>query len=104
MLPQSCPRWDKCSASICPLDPDWQLRVLTHEDPTCFYLLESVKTGAKANFEGPGWEWLYQAMVAAAPAISARWGRINRKLIDAAKTGSRMNREISRENAHDGSN
>lgn len=100
MLPQFCPRWDRCSAPICPLDPDRERRVLLHDDPTCFYLLESVKADAKVNFMAPGWERLYQVMVEAAPAISARWGRINRKLIDAAKSGSRMNRKFHMESEH----
>jgi hypothetical protein len=100
MNPQSCPRWDKCNAPICPLDPDWRKRVLLSNDTTCFYLLESVKEGARANFEGPGWGWLHAAMVEATPAISARWGRIRNKLCDAAKTGSRMKREFPQENRY----
>jgi hypothetical protein len=100
MSPRSCPRFDKCNAPICPLDSSWRKRVLLHDDPTCFYLLESVKKGAKANFMAPGWGWLYEAMVEATPAISARWGRIKNKLSDAAKTGSRMKREFRLETDH----
>ena len=24
--PQNCPRCDRCSANVCPLDPEWLLR------------------------------------------------------------------------------
>jgi hypothetical protein len=47
-----CPRFERCSAPICPLDSDWQERTQLKGEPTCFYLLEYVKGGAEADFRG----------------------------------------------------
>ena len=45
-----CPRYEACSAPLCPLDPGRELRVHDSEDPLCFLLLESVKVGAADRF------------------------------------------------------
>lgn len=41
---QGCPKWDSCSAPICPVDKDWKLRKHLKDDPACFYLREVVKS------------------------------------------------------------
>jgi|SRR5262249_32055889 len=45
----NCPRFDKCSAPLCPLDVDWRMRAHLPEDRICFYLSESVKPGASTR-------------------------------------------------------
>ena len=87
---KECPHWERCSAPVCPLDPDWGNRRVLNDDPTCYYLLESVKANAEARFKRLGWDKFYQMMVSTAPALSSRWGRIKRRLEDARKSGSRM--------------
>jgi hypothetical protein len=89
---ESCPRWERCNAPICPLDPSWQRRVLHRDDPTCFYLTESVKLGAEANFEARGLGALYQAMVEATPGIRSRHRRIEKALDRAKNSGSKLAR------------
>jgi hypothetical protein len=90
--PESCPRFLKCNAPICPLDADWQKRVLLREDPTCFLLTESVKNGAKTHFNGAGLKELYSAMVFAYPSITAQHKRIQKALERAKLSGSRITR------------
>jgi len=38
-----CPRFERCSAPICPIDPEWQKRVYKKGDPVCFYLRQHAK-------------------------------------------------------------
>ena len=90
--PKSCPRFLKCNAPICPLDADWQKRVFLKEDPTCFFLTESVKHGAETVLEGAWLKALYWAMVFVCPPITARHSRIQKALERAKLSGSRMTR------------
>jgi hypothetical protein len=100
----SCPRWDKCSAPICPLDRLWNRRAMQNADPVCFFLTEAAKPGAEALFVGRGWGHLYERMVALGPVLSARWGRIGRALQRAPLSGSRLARLPPSERRHDRSN
>jgi hypothetical protein len=100
MTSQSCPRFDKCSAPICPLDPYWQKRVLLHDDPTCYYLTESVKGNAEAVFRSRGLAKLYLAMVEVTPTICSRHRRIEVALERAKLSGSRMARDFQKEKDH----
>ncbi|HUW76534.1 MAG TPA: hypothetical protein VMV70_07605 [Gallionella sp.] len=90
--PESCPRFLKCDAPICPLDADWRKRILLSDDPTCFFLTESVKHGAETVFEGAGLKELHSAMAVACPSITARHSRIQKALERAKLSGSRMTR------------
>jgi hypothetical protein len=42
-----CPRFEACSAPICPLDDDWKLRRMLKRERTCHYLREV----SKSNWE-----------------------------------------------------
>ena len=66
----SCPKFQSCSAPICPCDPEWPKRKHLNEDRVCFYLLEASKTGAKAIFEGAGLGNLHQAVTEVAPSLN----------------------------------
>ena len=56
--PQDCPRYDRCSAKVCPLDADWRKRTHVRGDEVCFFLTESVKANAAENFASLGLGWL----------------------------------------------
>lgn len=43
--PEPCSKFDHCSATLCPLDPDRAMRKVHRDDPVCFYLLEISKPG-----------------------------------------------------------
>ena len=89
-----CPKYERCSSPICPLDPDWRRRNMLNDESVCFYLSESVKNGARNVFEGAGLGELYEVVVLASPFISATYPRIYRALERAKQTGSRMARRF----------
>ncbi len=90
MKMSDCPRFDKCSAPICPLDSDWRLRVYRKGEPICFYLLEYVKPDAKAQFQGSIGVPIYEAIQTSIDAMSHRYAPLCRALERAKRTGSRM--------------
>ncbi len=94
MTPENCPKFLECNAPICPLDVDWQKRVLIKEDATCFYLTESVKQDAEAVFKAAGLGVLYLEMVRAYQPITSRWERVKNALARAKLTGSRMTKTL----------
>jgi hypothetical protein len=88
--PQDCSRWQSCSAPVCPLDPDWQLRKHIEYEPTCGLLLELAKPGAEATL-GPVLSGEVLARVTeVAPAIMAAHGHIRRACERASRSGSRL--------------
>lgn len=91
---ESCPKFEKCRAQICPLDPLWYKRKMLPEESCCQYLLEASKNDAEAVFKGAGLSELYKAMVRLTPEITARHTRIRRALERAKLTGSRMTRRF----------
>jgi len=90
---EACPKYQACSAPICPLDPNWRKVRHLKGERICFYLCEAQKGGAEAIFGGRGLGELYRLMVEATPDMSTRWGTIKNALVNAAKTGSRMNKK-----------
>ncbi len=95
--PRDCPKFNKCNATICPLDKDWRLRGFLREDATCFYLLESVKEGARSHFEAAQLGVLYERICEVREDIASAHKRIARKLISAAKSASRMTRSFKQQ-------
>ncbi len=85
-----CPRFDKCSAPICPLDREWSLRVYRKGEPICFYLLEYVKPNAKDQFQGSIGVPIYEAIQTSIDAMSHRYAPLRRALERAKRTGSRL--------------
>ena len=41
-----CPRFNKCEANLCPIDPDWRKRTMLKNERVCHYLTEVTKPGA----------------------------------------------------------
>jgi hypothetical protein len=89
----SCPKYERCSAPVCPLDPDWRLRTHGTGDPICFYALEAVKTGSHERFEARTIGGLFQDILRVLPDMSSRWAGIRYTVERAKGTGSRMDRE-----------
>lgn len=89
MTPRDCPRYDRCSANVCPLDQDWRRRLHVRGDEVCFVLLESVKADAAANFLHSGWTWLLEVARPVADDASLP-DDIRRTLERASLTGSRI--------------
>lgn len=87
---RDCPKWCGCSAPICPLDPEIDLRTHCKDEPVCFYLREYVKPGGKGRIDGGLTREHAEAIAEGYPLIIARWSDIRRQLERSAKTGSRL--------------
>lgn len=86
--PALCPKFDKCSANICPLDPDRQLRRYIKGEAVCFLLRELVKPGARLILDRIIPKELLDLVLSAAPEISARHAPIRSSLERSAETPS----------------
>lgn len=84
-----CKFWQRCSAPICPLDPQVDKRKHLPGEPICRLLCEVVKPDSLSAFVAAGiGEWIHAEVSAAVLPLSERWGRIRQGLDRAAKTGS----------------
>jgi hypothetical protein len=92
-----CPKFQTCSAPICPLDPDWHKRKHLSCDRCCFYLLEAAKTDSNHVFECAGLGKLHAAIVTLTPAITNAYSHIKHAVERAKSTGSRMLNKFGRE-------
>lgn len=90
--PTACPKYDRCSANICPLDAEWRKRTHLKGERVCFYLTEAVKDRAQGNFEGVRLGELYKVVAKVLPDITARYEPIKKALIRAANSGAKMTR------------
>jgi hypothetical protein len=87
---RDCPRYNVCSAPICPLDRDWRKRVHAPGERVCFYMTEAVKDAAQARFSTGGQGDMYREVSEALPEICARHPEIARAVERAKLTGSRI--------------
>ncbi len=89
-----CPKFQKCNAPICPIDPIWHKRKHFSGDRVCFYLMEAQKPNAKALFEVRGLGYLYEVMVMHTQSIADTYTPIKNALEKAKATSSRMARKL----------
>lgn len=89
-VPSDCPKFSHCSAPICPLDPEWASRTYLKGEPVCFYMLEYVKPGSRARFQGSTAEQMYDAISNVLPRMIVRYAPLKRALMRTKKTGSRI--------------
>ena len=90
ITPDACPKYEKCSANICPLDRDWQLRTHMNSEPVCFYMREFVKQGGTARLRGYISKEMLEQIAEVLPEIKSRYINISCRLESAAKTGSKI--------------
>lgn len=89
---ERCPRFEKCSANVCPVDPDWRLRTHLDGERVCLYLTEQSKPGGRAILAPVLSSDLLEEVARAVPEIIARYGPIRRAADRAARTPSRVAR------------
>lgn len=94
LTPDQCPKFQQCNAPICPLDAEWQKRKHISHERICFYLIETQKANAIANFEVRGLGYLYQAIVRHTSDIADTHSSIKKAMDKAKTTSSRMARKI----------
>jgi hypothetical protein len=90
MTPAACPRWSKCSAPICPLDPHWYRRRHANGERICLWLREWAKDPSGARWgHALGGEGAVR-VAGVAPLILTRWSDIRAKLRAASRKGSKL--------------
>lgn len=80
--PAACPKFEACSAPICPLDPDWAKRSHGKGEAVCHWLRLWAKNPASLDTAG-----IAAGVVAeVAPNIVRTFGPLRRSLERAAKS------------------
>lgn len=87
-----CPKHDRCSAPLCPVDPEMHRRIHCHGEPVCRYLSEAVKDGAAARFWGRSDEATFLRAVEVLRRAGDLPADVRHKLKRAAQTGSCLDR------------
>jgi len=80
-LPSDCPRFDRCAAPVCPLDPEHARSTHLPGEPVCFYLRATAKPDAPDVL---GTDPVFHVALARAPAILRAWPDIGRRVRRAA--------------------
>ena len=90
-LPQlpDCPKWESCSAPICPIDPNWGARRHRPGERICRWLLELAKSEGSTVLAGALSVETASTVAEVSPDIIARHSDIRAKLRYAAGQGSR---------------
>ena len=92
MKSANCPKFESCSAPICPLEPDWPKRSHLDGERVCFYLTEYSKPAARPILRGALAREQYEAIVQAYPNIIASLGPVRRRLHRSSKYPPRVGR------------
>lgn len=86
-----CPKFNACSAPVCPLNPEWFRARHLPGERVCLWLRELVKEGGEARVTHAATEELAARVAEVLPAIVASNSDIRSKLRDAAQTGTKLN-------------
>lgn len=90
LTPQDCPWYDKCSAPLCPLDPEWRGRKHLQGERVCYFLREAVKDGARARFEATANAPIFAAASQMLSEQENLGAYVRQRLRDAAQAESRL--------------
>lgn len=88
MIASDCPKFERCSAPICPLDS--QPSVHLTGEPICFYLQEVVKNGGFARISAYTPGEMAKNISLKLPEITSRYADIKTRLDRCSMTGSRI--------------
>jgi hypothetical protein len=95
----ACPRFERCNAPLCPLDPDWRSRSMVQGEAVCGLLLEGVKAGGEARLRGATTREVAEAVLGATPDMISTVGYIRRAAAKASQSGSRLE-QVARLSRH----
>lgn len=84
-----CPKFDTCSAPVCPLDSEWPQRRHLAGERVCLWLREVVKPGGEAAARRVLPAVLVDDVMAALPAIQDSSSDIRHKLKLASRASSK---------------
>ena len=75
-----CPRFDHCSAPICPIDTDWRKRAHRKGEPVCAYLRRYAKDPLWGQKQGTVPTELWLKVVEVYPQVIERYGPLKQVL------------------------
>jgi hypothetical protein len=84
--PRACPKYQSCSAGICPLDPSWRRSHHLAGEPVCKYLLASGKAGAADHYQG---DPVFPVAAGLVDEIARQFPSISREVARASRSGFR---------------
>lgn len=87
---RACPRFEGCSAPVCPLWPEHLGTVHLRGESICLYLREAVKPGGEALIGGALPDQLAERVLEAVPGIMSRYGTVRRALQRAKRRRSKI--------------
>ena len=93
-----CPKFESCSAPICPLDPDWKRKPHLDGERVCCYLTEYSKLAARPILRGVLAAQHYQAIKEGYPKVIAAHPRIKRQLQRSSSKPARYGKLIGSKN------
>ena len=89
--PSRCPRYESCSAPLCPLDARWESRHYVRGEPICGLVLETAKPNGVAIVRHVlGDDDAAAAVVGATSTMAARYSFVRQRLCRAAAQGSKV--------------
>ena len=88
--PHQCPKFDHCSATLCPLDPQRSIRVIHRDDPICFFLLEVGKRGGEERISVGHSVAIAQVASEVFQEVMSTACPIKKRLLRASQTASRI--------------
>ena len=80
VFPSDCPKFEACSAPICPADPDWRNRFHRGGESVCFFLRMHSKNALKALKEGSVPRQFLDTVTKVFPEICVRYTPIKKSL------------------------
>lgn len=90
-----CNKFESCSAPICPLEADFELRPYLNGEPVCFYMSEYVKPNSESTLIATIGIEATKAVSSALLSHKCSHGAIYRRLKRASTTPSRLRKRVS---------
>lgn len=87
---KQCPKWEKCNAPLCPLDPDWQKTRHLKGEPVCHWLRMYAKQPVEGRFHGILRDEMAEQVVVVYRMANESYGALRTALERAAKSGARL--------------
>ena len=85
-----CPKWEKCNAPLCPLDPDWQKTRHLKGESVCHWLRMYAKQPVEGRFQGILRDEMAEQVISVYDSVIVPYGALRTALERASKTGSRL--------------
>ena len=86
--PGQCPRFNRCSAPLCPLDPHWRRCKMLRDEHMWYYLTEASKEGAHERFRDRYDFDIYMVAEESLPEMRKAFKELDREIKRASKRPS----------------